>query len=223
MDIILCFGRTRILYSFLNLTSDNKSAVTNYRIIAKLSAIPKMFEKLIADFLVHHTSTWFPSCSTTTTNVNIHKNFAFSQRKQTDVIFTIFSKAFDGMNHKLLLTKMDSMGVNHRSLRWLESYLTGRKQTEYVNNRLSKYIYMLIGVPQGGHLGPLLFSLFMNDLPNMINFANILMNADDIKVFLSFNNFLEHAYLQSDLNNFFLWWDYNMMELNIKKCKCMRF
>ena len=103
------------------------------------------------------------------------------------------------------------MCLNHRSLRWVESYLTGGRQTVCVNNRLS-------GVPQDSHLGPLLFSLFINDLPNMINFANILMYVDDVKVFLSFNNFIEHIYLQSDLNNFFLWCEYNMMELNIKKC-----
>ena len=112
------------------------------------------------------------------------------------------------------------MGVNHRSLRWLQSYLTGRKQTVCVNNSLSKYIYVLYGVPRGSHFGSLLFLLFINYFPNMINFANILMYADDVKVFLSFNNFIEHVYLQSDLNNFFLWCECNMMELNIKKCKC---
>ena len=74
---------------------------------------------------------------------------------------------------------------------------------------------MLSGVPQG-HLILLLFLLFMNDLLNMINFANILMYADDVKVFLSFNNFIKHVYLQIDLNSFFLWCNYNMMELNIK-------
>ena len=76
---------------------------------------------------------------------------------------------------------------------------------------------MLSGVPQGSYLGPLLFSLFMNDLPNIINFANILMYADDIKAFLSFNNFIEHVLLQCDLNDFFLWCKYNIMEPNIKK------
>ena len=76
---------------------------------------------------------------------------------------------------------------------------------------------------QGSHLGTLLFSLFMSDLPNMIPFANILMYADDVKVFLLFHNFIEHVYLQSDLNNFCLWCEYNMMQLNIKKCKCVWF
>ena len=65
-------------------------------------------------------------------------NAAFFQRKQTDGIIADFSKAFDKVNHKLLLTKLDLMGVNHRSLRWLESYLTKSKQTVCVNNSLSK-------------------------------------------------------------------------------------
>ena len=109
-------------------------------------------------------------------------NAAFSQRKQTNVIFTDFSIAFHKMNHKLLLTKLDLMVVN---------------QTVRVNNSLSKYIYVLSGAPQGSHLGPFLFPLFMNNLSNMINFANILMFSDDVKVFLSFNNFIEHVYLIS--------------------------
>ena len=66
---------------------------------------------------------------------------------------------------------------------------------------------MLSGVSQCSHLGPILFSLFMNDLSNTINF----------------NNLIEHVYLQTDLTNFCLWYEYNMMELNIKKCKCMQF
>ena len=140
--------------------------------------------------------------------------------RKTDAIIADFSKAFDKVNHKLLLTKLDLMCVSYKSLRWLKSYLTGRKQIVCVNNSLSKYIYVLSGVYQGSHLDPLQFSLFMNDLPNMINYANILMYADDVKVFLSFNNVIEHIYLQSDLNNFFLWCECNMMELNIKECKC---
>ena len=81
------------------------------------------------------------------------------------------------------------MGVNHRSLVIFD--------WQKADNSLFKYIYVLSGVLQDSHLGPLLFSLFMNDLPNIINFANILMYADDIKAFLSFNNFIEHAYLQT--------------------------
>ena len=72
----------------------------------------------------------------------------------------------------------------------------------------------------------LLFSLFMNDFPNIINPANIVICADDVNFFLSlllFNNFIEHVYLQGDLNNFAFWCEYNILELNIKKCIPMRF
>ena len=111
--------------------SGTKSDVTNYRSITKLSAIPKMFGKLNADYFVHHTPSLLSphqhgfqkGCSTTTNVLQLTCmiNAAFSQRKQTDAIFTDFSKTFDKVNLKLLLTKLDLMDVNQRSLRWLES------------------------------------------------------------------------------------------------------
>ena len=81
------------------------------------------------------------------------------------------------------------------------SYLNYRKQIVGENNSFCE-IYVLSGAPQSSHLSLLLLSLFMNDLPNMINFANILTYADDVKVILS-------------SNNSFLWCEYNMTELNI--------
>ena len=96
--------------------SGRKSDVINYRNIANLSAIPKIFEKLITSSLLSPHQHGFRKGYSTTTNVlqlTSMINAAFSQRKQTDVIFKDFSKAFDKMNPKLLLTKLDLMGVNH--------------------------------------------------------------------------------------------------------------
>lgn len=119
--------------------------------------------------------------------------------------------------------KLDLLGITRSSLNWLKTYLMDRKQTVRFNNSASKNIFVSSGVPQGSHLGPLLFSLFINDLSRAIMYSNILMYADDVKIFYSFNKFADHTYLQSDLDSFLSWCNYNMMELNLKKCKCMRF
>lgn len=213
--------------------SGNRSEVSNYRGIAKLSVIPKIFEHFITDYMCHQLSSILSSsqhgfrkgCSTISNVLQLttHVNQGFVQGKQTDAVYTDFSKAFDKVNHRLLLIKLDLLGFTSRSLNWIKSYLLDRTQCVKFNNKYSKNILVTSGVPQGSHLGPILFSLFINDLPNVLNFCNILMYADDVKIFLSFSKFLDHIYLQSDLNNFFLWCSINLMELNLKKCKLMRF
>lgn len=213
--------------------SGNKSQVTNYRGIAKLSAIPKLFEKCITDNFSHSISSLispyqhgFRKRYSTSTNLleftsSIHRGFVLG--KFTDTIYTDFSKAFDRVNHDLLLKKLDLMGLSYICLKWIKSYLIDRKQSVRLNNTRSSGIDVLSGVPQGSHLGPILFSLFINDMPTVIQFSNILMYADDIKIFNTFNHSSQSFLLQSDLNNFFNWCVTNLMDLNLNKCKHMRF
>ena len=213
--------------------SGNKSEISNYRCIAKLSAIPKLFEKFITDVLCHSASSilspaqhgFRKGCSTTTSVLHFTTlvNSGFVHGKQTDAVYTDFSKAFDKVNHQLLLLKLDLLGFTPLSLNWIKSYLSNRNQSVLFKNKNSNYFTCTSGVPQGSHLGPILFSLFINDLPKVIKFCNILMYADDVKIFYSYKQYVEHAYLQSDLNNFVLWCNHNLMELNVKKCKFMRY
>lgn len=213
--------------------SGNKSDITNYRGIAKLSAIPKLFEKIITENLCHQASSLLSvnqhgfrkGCSTSTNVLQLTSliNTSFIEKKQTDAVYTDFSKAFDKVNHDLLLHKLELIGFSNVCINWLKSYLTCRNQTVIFNNSKSKSIAVLSGVPQGSHLGPILFSLFINDLPNVIQFSNILMYADDVKIFNSFKYYADHVKLQNDLNNFFAWCRHNMMVLNLNKCKLIRF
>lgn len=210
-----------------------KRNIENYRGIAKLSSLPKLFEKIITDQLSHQVSSilspaqhgFTKGCSTITNLLNLTTiiNRGFVQQKQTDVIYTDFSKAFDKVNHKLLLKKLNFMGFTHNSLRWISSYLSNRKQKVYFKKQTSKPIYVKSGVPQGSHLGPLLFSLFINDLPRVIKYSNILMYADDVKIFLTYNCYADHTFLQHDLDAFSSWCKINLMELNYKKCNSMCF
>lgn len=213
--------------------SGSKSNVENYRGIAKLSAIPKLFEKCITDCLSHQASSLLSpfqhgfrkGCSAMTNILQLTTivNYGFNNGQLTDVIYTDFSKAFDKVNHSLLLSKLSLMGFTNNSLRWLESYLVNRKQSVRFNNTTSKSINVNSGVPQGSHLGPILFSLFINDLPGVIYNCNVLMYADDVKIFLSYKKSSEMLNLQHDLENFYNWCNINLMNLNLAKCKHMRF
>ena len=213
--------------------SGSKSDITNYRGIAKLSVIPKLFEKIITEqlcFQVENIITPYQhgfrkKCSTITNLLQLTTvvNRALLEQKQTDVIYTDFSKAFDKVNHKLLKTKLHLIGFTDRSLNWLYSYLTNRKQTVRFKNACCRHIEVLSGVPQGSHLGPILFSRFVNDMPQTIEYSNILMYADDVKLFLSYSDINNHHMLQRDLNSFFRWCSLNLMTLNLAKCKYMRF
>ena len=103
---------------------------------------------------------------------------------QVDSVYTDFSKAFDKINHKLLVYKLKKLGIKGSLLNWINSYLTGRSQIVRLANHTSDPISVTSGVPQGSHLGPLLFTLFINDLPKFLNDCSFLLYADDLKIFI---------------------------------------
>ena len=150
-------------------------------------------------------------------------NDAFSEKKQTDVIYTDFSKAFDSVNHDLLLTKLDRIGFPPAFLGWISTYLKGRTQKVLLRSSISNSFYVTSGVPQGSHLGPLLFTLFINDLPNTLSHSSILMYADDVKLVFSYTDPLLHNCLQDDLNAMQHWCSANQLHLNFSKCMFMTF
>lgn len=213
--------------------SGSKADISNYRGIAKLSVIPKLFEKLLYDTLSHQALSvlspfqhGFSKSRSTITNLLEFTTLVmegFIGGKQTDVIYIDFSKAFDKVNHNLLVHKLNRLGFSTSLTKWIESYLTNRKQCVRFRNTYSYYIDVLSGVPQGSHLGPLLFTLFINDLPSVMKNSNTLMYADDVKMFVTFNNIDQQILLQNDINNLTSWCTDNLMELNVKKCKYMIF
>lgn len=207
--------------------------VENYRGIAKLSDIPKLFELLISRKLVHSLKSivspyqhGFLQGKSTITNLLEFSSVVFSNfssKLQTDVIYTDFSKAFDRVDLNLLLMKLDLIGFPGKFIIWLKSYLLNRSQCVLFRSSLSRRILVTSGVPQGSHLGPILFNLFLNDLPLVIQNSSILMYADDVKLFRAVKSSDEPCFLQCDLNRLVSWCDSNRMLLNLSKCKKMSF
>lgn len=143
--------------------------------------------------------------------------------KQLDVIYTDFSKAFDRVSHSVLISKLTELGIFSHAVNWIESYLRGRSQVVKIGSSRSKIIQVVSGVPQGSHLGPLLFILFVNDIPDIFKTANCLMYADDVKIFHPVSSITDANELQSDLDAFTLWCRNNRLALNVSKCKQMSY
>ncbi len=121
-----------------------------------------------------------------------------------DILYCDFQKAFDSVPHRRLLKKLQSYGVYGNVLRWIEGFLTNRKQRVCVNGTLSTWSDVTSGVPQGSVLGPLLFVIFINDLPDVVN-CQIKIYADDTKIYKRVNSELEAADLQQDIDAIFRW------------------
>ena len=137
-----------------------------------------------------------------------------------DCIYFDFSKAFDTVAHSLLLGKLDSYGVRGALLKWLESFLVGRTQVVSVNGKRSFVGNVKSGVPQGSVLGPVLFLLFINDMPDCVrSFCQLF--ADDTKVFNKVANLEDALLLQNDVSALVQWSFTWLLNFHPDKCKVL--
>ena len=133
-------------------------------------------------------------------------------------IFIDLRKAFDTVNHKILLRKLDHYGIRDNSLKWFESYLSGRKQYVYFNGQSSDLKDISCGVPQGSVLGPLLFLIYINDLPNISKTLKFFLFADDTNIYYEADNLRElERIVNKELKSLNQWLNVNRLALNIGK------
>ena len=150
-----------------------------------------------------------------------HVYSALNNKKIFGAACLDISKAFNCVNHKILLYKLRSTGLSDISLKWFESYLE-RTQCVYYDNNLSAVLHTNSGIGQGTILGPILFILYINDIVNEIGGARINMYADECILYYSGNNWERvHSVLQQSLSNMSSWFDKNALKLNVKKSKCL--
>lgn len=213
--------------------SGDRHDCRNYRGISKLSIIPKLFEKIICDTLssvVRPLLTPFQHGFITgrSTESNLCEYLDFVMRAmdkgfRVDAVYTDYSKAFDKISHSILITKLISFGIHGDLLRWLESYLRERSQAVAVKGYTSSFIPITSGVPQGSHLGPLLFNIFINDVVKSFQYSNVLLYADDTKVFGVIKSNEDCIKMQKDLDNLSNYCLINKLHLNVDKCYTISF
>ena len=142
---------------------------------------------------------------------------AMNQGVAVHAIYTDFSKAFDMVDHEILVRKLNQYGVTGAALDWFRRFLQVR-----VNRFISDEYNVRSGVPQGSHLGPILFNIFINDIADNLLY-DYLLYADDMKIFRKITNDQDSHILQQDLNELHRWCVMNKLKLNIGKCSVIHF
>ena len=215
----------------------DRTNVTNYRPISILSPFSKIFEKLMLDRLWKFLNRF---------DIISNQQFGFMKGRSTEkaiislteylydklnsnhhslAVYIDFKKAFDTIDHKILLAKLERYGIRGMILSWFRSFLEDREHAVKLNhNCTSPYKKINIGVPQGSQLAPVLFLLFINDLPNFSSSALSIMFADDTTLCFSGNNLDDLISLCNvELSKFLLWSQSNKLSINVDKTNCMLF
>ena len=215
---------------------DDNQDCNNYRPISLLPNISKLFEKImhtrLSNFLEDNKCLFSKQFGFRNKHSTAHALIDLTEtiRKSLDDnefacgVFLDLKKAFDTVNHKILLKKLEHYGVRGLAIKWFTSYLTGRKQYTSVNNASSQVKEIFYGVPQGSVLGPLLFLIYINDLNQAIKFSYIRHFADDTNILYRDKSLKKiNQRINFDLKNIDEWLRANRIELNAKKTEIVLF
>ena len=209
-------------------------SINNFRPIAILPVVSKIIERAVHkhlyDFLSKHSlinenqSGFRPSHSTETCLLNMVNDWTKSMNsgKMIGVAFIDLRKAFDTVNHQILLKKLHDLGASNISLKWFQSYLSGRIQKVCFKNSLSSSRPVTTGVPQGSILGPLFFLIFINCMSSVVSYGQVSMYADDTTLSVSGKNAQDISNkLTCDLESIVKWLNVNDLVLNTDKTHIM--
>ena len=208
----------------------SRSEVSNNRPVTLLDTTSKVFERVIFDQLYEHVRPYlhesqfgFRQRRSAITQMllyldELYRNFDDKSVENLHACYIDFEKAFDRVDHSVLKRKLAAFGVSGKLLQLLMSYLSNRNQVTVINECISPALPITSGVPQGSILGPLLFLIYVNDLPRGICYTNVYTFADDTKLLATCPWQLQH-----DLDILSDWCANNNMSVNGDKCSILSF
>ena len=212
----------------------SKTDPSNYRPISLTSIICKIMESIIRDDILNYfldnglfSKTQYGFIRGRSTVLQLLKimddwTYILDQGKQIDAIYTDFEKAFDKVSHRGLLIKLKAYNICAELLSWIQAFLCNRKQRVKVHGSFSKWYCVESGIPQGSILGPLLFLIYINDLPdicsNLPDSIKIYVFADDTKVYNTITSDMNQNDLQTVIDKIKDWCDRWLLPLNVSKC-----
>lgn len=210
----------------------SRHEIANYRPITLLCNFSKVFESVLHTHMFKAFESvlsvrqhGFVPGRSTSTNLVLFTQFvaeSIDAGLQVDTVFTDFSKAFDQIDHGIILDKLRSVGMSTSLLSLMSSYLMGRSQFVECSGFRSRQFHPSSGVPQGSNLGPLLFLIFINDICDRFT-TNALLYADDLKLFREVRSVDDCRQLQRDIDCLTDWCHANKLGLNIDKCRILTF
>ena len=224
----------------LNLITPNhkggsKSIAANYRPVALTSHLIKMYEKILrkkiavflaSNDLLNKNQHGFRSGRSCLTQLIAHHDHILSLLEEglnVDVVYLDFAKAFDKVDHNLVLKKAQAMGIDGQLLSWLQEFLQNRTQSVVVNGKVSTPRPVISGVPQGSVLGPLIFLILIADIDEDILHTLVASFADDTRATKGLKSELDAADLQNDLFRIYQWSENNNMQFNAIKFELIRY
>ena len=212
--------------------SGEKSLPKNYRPISVTQILCRLLETIVREVIIQHIKT---------NDIIINQQYGFREKRgcilqlltvldklvtslengnPVDMIYLDIQEAFDSVPHKRLIKKIKCLGIDGNIYKWIKDFLTNRKQRVTLNGKSSKWSSVTSGVPQGSVLGPVLFILYINDLPERVK-SHCVLFADDAKLYKELQHLKDFEELQEDLYELCIWASKWLLFFNVQKCKVM--